>query len=117
MCFIDQSICLGCTTITETPTPKKPCSLTPDVLQHGCNGTKVVVKLAYTGPEHCLHCYSNQLLKIQKKCEERQEVCLTKAKKYGYTATQADSLRAAVEQQMKNEIIKLDQEWEKMLRS
>ena len=68
-----------------------------------------------TGPELCLHCYNKELLKIQKKCEDRQEVCLTKAKKYGYTVTQVDSLRATVEQQKKNEIMRLDQEWEKML--
>ena len=114
MCFVNQSICSGCTTITETPTPKRPCASVPDVLQHGCNGRKAVVEVEHTSPEFCLNCYSNELLKIQKKWERREDICAEKAEKQGYSTPQVDSLRSSVRQEMKNEVSRLDREWEKM---
>ena len=114
MCFVNQSICLGCTTITETPAPKQPCARTPDVLQHSCQGEKVVVAVEHTGPEFCLNCYHNELLEIRKKWEQREEACTRKAKKHGYKPSQADSLSASVKQELSKDIMRLDQMWEKM---
>ena len=117
MCFVNQSICSGCKTITETPTPKQPCARTPDILQHGCPGDKVVVAVEHTGPEFCLNCYNNELLNIRKKWEHKEEVCTRKAKKQAYKPSQADSRSASVKQEMSKEIMKLDQKWEKMWRA
>lgn len=114
MCFVNQSICSGCETITETPTPKKPCALTPDILQYGCNGTKVVVEIEHTGPEFCSHCYNMRYVAIQKKWERKEGAYTKKARKQGYTSSQVDSLRESVNQEMQSEVMKLDQEWEKM---
>ena len=114
MCFVNQSICSGCTTVTETPTPKKPCTRTPDVLQYGCNGKKVVVMVEHTGPEFCLSCYNNELLKIQKKWDQRQQVNTTKAKKQGYTLSQAESLNGKAKQEMSKEVMRLNEQWEKL---
>lgn len=114
MCFVNQSICSGCETITETPTPKEPCALTPDVLQWGCNGTKIVVEVEHTGPEFCSHCYNMRYVAIQKKWERREVACLNKVRKQGYTSPQVESLRGSLKQEMDNEVMILDQEWEKM---
>lgn len=114
MCFVNQSICSGCDTITETPTPKKPYALTPDVLQYGCSGTKVVVEIEHTGPEFCSHCYNERYVKIQKKWERKEEFCMNKARKEGYTPPQVECLRGRVKQELAKEVMSLDQEWEKM---
>ena len=114
MCFVNQSICSGCTAITESPTPKRPCALTPDILQYGCNGKKVVVEIEHTGPEFCSNCYNKIYVEIQKKWERKEEACTKKARKHGYTAGQIESLKKSVKQQMKNEVMGLDHEWEKM---
>lgn len=114
MCFVNQSICSGCKTVTETPAPKQPCARTPDVLQHGCPGQKVVVAVEHTGPEFCLNCYNNELLNIRKKWEKIEAVFRKEAKKRGYTPSQADSQSASVKQAMSSEIMRLDQKWEKM---
>ena len=73
-----------------------------------------MVAVEHTGPEFCLNCYNNELLEIRKKWEQREKVCTRKAKRYGYTPSQADSLIASVKQEMSKEIMRLDQEWEKM---
>lgn len=114
MCFVNQSICSGCSYITETPLPKKPCTLTPDVLQYGCNGKKVVVEIEHTGPEFCSICYNKSYVEIKKKWERKEEACTDKARKQGFTPAQVESLREGVKQGMRNEIMRLDQEWEEM---
>lgn len=114
MCFVNQSICSGCNSITETPTPKKPSALNPDVLQHGCSGKKVVVDTERTGPESCIHCYNERYVEIQRKWETRGEAFTNKARKNGYTPAQIESLRARTKREMKKEVMRLDQEWEKM---
>ena len=114
MCFVNQSICAGCNTIIETPTPKEPSDLTPDVFQHGCTGTKVVVEIEHTGAESCSHCYNKRFIAIKMKWERKEEACTNKAKKQGYTATRIESLRESVRQGMKMEIVSLDEEWERM---
>ena len=117
MCFVNQSICSGCTTITEIPTPKKPCAYTPDVLQHGCNGKKVVVEIQHTRPEFCLGCYNKELVKIQQKWERVEKAYMMKAMRQGYASSQVDSLKVIVKREMMNEVMRLDQEWEQMWRA
>lgn len=114
MCFVNQSICSGCQIITETPTPKQSCALTPDILQYGCSGTKVVVKVERTGPEFCSHCYNQRFVDIKKKWEKKEESCTNKASKQGYKPTQVEALRESLKRGMKMEIMRLDQEWEKL---
>ena len=114
MCFVNQSICSGCAAITETPTPKKPCASTPDVIQHGCSGQKVVVEVEHTGPESCLSCYYNELLKIQRKWETEEKISMDRAKAQGSVATQAMLLIKGAKREMLEDITRLDEEWEKM---
>lgn len=114
MCFVNQSICTGCNTITETPAPKAPCDLTPDVLQRGCAGKKVVLQIEHTGPEFCTHCYYRRYVEIKMKWERREEACANKAKKHGYSSMRVEALRGRVKREMKKEIVSLDEEWEEM---
>ena len=73
-----------------------------------------MVAVEHTGPECCLKCYNNEFLNIRKKCEQREEKCIKRAKKHGYKPSQADSLIASVKQEMNKEIMRLDQKWEEM---
>ena len=74
----------------------------------------MVIKVEHTIPEFCLKCYNNKLMKIEKKWEERAKVYALKAKKQGYNLSQAESLGARVREEMKKDVMKLDQKWEKM---
>ena len=114
MCYINQSICAGCKTITETPTPMTPCLHIPDVLHPCCVGTKCIVNIEYTKPEFCLTCYNKELVSIQKKWEKKEAVHTSKAKIQGYSSAKIGSMRRALKRDMSNEIAKLNQEWEKM---
>ena len=114
MCFVNQSICSGCRIITETPTPKKPCTQTPDVLQHGCNGAKVVVEIEHTTPEFCSHCYKARIEQIKQYGQKREKELISEMKKHRYTPLQKELLMKRMEQEVIEELWKLDREWEKM---
>ena len=111
MCFVNQSICSGCETVTETPTPKKPSARCPDVLQYGCSGKKEVVKVERTGPEFCTYCYFTRHEEIKKKWEGKVEAVV---KQEGVTPAQVDEVRRSCVQRMEEEVVLLDREWEKM---
>ena len=76
-----------------------------------------MVEIEHTGPEFCLNCYNKRYVEIKMKWD-RKEAAFTKwARKQEYTPAQVESLRARVRQEMKNEIIRLEQEWEEMWRT
>lgn len=52
-------------------------------------------------------------MEIRRVFGEKRGLRIRKAKKQGHTPEQIDSLEAEVEYEMKKEVRKLDQEWEK----
>lgn len=72
-----------------------------------------MVDVEHTTSEFCLNCYNQKLMEIRRVFGEKRVFRIRKAKKQGHTPSQIDSLTAEVEHEMKREVGKLDQEWEK----
>ena len=73
-----------------------------------------MVEIEHTGPEFCSHCYYKKYVEIKMKWDKKEEAFVRWARKQGYVSAQVESLRERVRHEMKNEITKLDQKWEKM---
>lgn len=114
MCYMNQSICVGCSHVTTTPV-RQISARTPDLLHKLCSGKDdVVCHTRHHTIEFCIFCYHDKLLAIEAQFIFKKRVEMEKGRLLGFGKAQLAEVRKTLWREWRREIRKLDVEWEGM---
>ncbi len=114
MCYMNQSICIGCSHATSTPV-RRLSAHTPDLLHKICSGRNdVVCHTRHHGTEFCIFCYANKLRAIEAQFTFKERVEVETGRLLGFGRGQLEQVRRTLRREWKREVRRLDVEWEGM---
>ncbi|CAF9924035.1 hypothetical protein IMSHALPRED_006065 [Imshaugia aleurites] len=114
MCYMNQSICIGCAHTLTTPV-RHHSPRTPDLHHKICSGRNdVVCRTRYHSIEFCLLCYEEKLRAIQAQFVFKERVELGKGRLLGFGQGQLEEVRSSLRKEWRREVRRLDVEWEGM---
>ena len=114
MCYLNQSICIGCSHTITTPV-RHFSPRTPDLFHKICSGRNdVVCHTRYHRIEFCLFCYENKLRAIEAQFVFKERVEVEKGRLLRFGNGQLEEVRRSLRREWRREVRRLDVEWEGM---
>ena len=114
MCYMNQSICIGCSHVIYTPV-RRLSARTPDLLHKICSGRNdVVCHTRHHSIEFCVFCYENKLMAIEAQFTFKERVEVEKGRLLGLGKGQLEEIRKTLRREWRREVRRLNVEWEGM---
>lgn len=114
MCYMNQSICIGCSHTISTPVPRHS-ARTPDLLHKICSGRNdVTCRTRHHSIEFCIFCYDNKLNAIEAQLTFKERVEVEKGRLLGFGKAQLEEVRRMLWWEWRREVRRLNVEWEGM---
>ncbi|CAF9913996.1 MAG: hypothetical protein ALECFALPRED_009202 [Alectoria fallacina] len=114
MCYMNQSICIGCSHTLTTPV-RRLSPHTPDLLHKVCSGRNdVVCRTRHHSIEFCLFCYENKFRAMEAQFAFKERVELEKGRLLRFGTGQVDEVRKTLSKEWRREVRRLNVEWEGM---
>lgn len=114
MCYMNQSICIGCSHTIYTPV-RRLSTRTPDLLHKICSGRNdVICHTRHQSIEFCVFCYDNKLKAIEAQFTFKERVEVEKGRLLGFGKAQLAEVQKALRREWRREVRRLNVEWEGM---
>ena len=114
MCYMNQSICVGCAHTLTTPV-RHHSQRTPDLLHKICSGRNdVICHVRHHSIEFCVFCYERKLRVIEARFVLKERVEVEEGLLLGFGRGQLEQVRRRLGREWRREVRRLNVEWEGM---